>query len=74
MEESVPPEDNAAELWKRVRRGDTGAEVSLAKLYLQGTRVSQNCEQAHLLLLAAAKKRHPEADRLLTNDYAQRCP
>ncbi|MBZ5571265.1 MAG: hypothetical protein LAO09_05220 [Acidobacteriia bacterium] len=73
VEESVAPEDSPVELWKRVRHGDTDAEVALAKLYLDGTRVSQNCEQAHLLLLAASKKRHQEADRLLSGDYAQRC-
>jgi len=73
VEESVAPEDNAVELWKRVRHGDTDAEVALAKLYLDGTRVSQSCEQAHLLLLAASRKKHPEAERLLSGDYAQRC-
>jgi hypothetical protein len=70
---TVVGENDPAQLWKRVGRGDTSAEVALARLYLDGTGVSQNCEQAHLLLLAASRKRYPEADRLLSGDYSQRC-
>lgn len=65
--------EDPAELWKRVQRGSTDAEIELAKLYLDGTRVAQNCEQAHLLLLAAAKKQTGKAGNLLTGAYSRRC-
>jgi TPR repeat protein len=65
--------EDPAELWKRVQRGSTDAEIELARLYLDGTRVAQNCEQAHLLLLAAAKKHSGKAGDLLTGVYSQRC-
>lgn len=65
--------EDPAELWKRVGHGDMAAEVALARLYLDGTRVPQSCEQARLLLTAAAEKHQAEAVRLLAGDYAQRC-
>jgi hypothetical protein len=42
-------------LWAAVRKGNTTAEVELAELYLTGDGVTKNCEQAHILLLAASK-------------------
>lgn len=66
--------NDPAELWNRVRKGNSDAEVALAELYLNGKGVAQNCEQAHLLLLAAVKKRNRAADQVLTNLYPQRCP
>ncbi len=69
----VSTADDPAELWKRVGKGDTDAEVTLARLYLDGNRVTQNCEQARLLLLAAVKRRNPAADQVLSNLYPQRC-
>jgi hypothetical protein len=69
----VPTTDDPAELWKRVGKGNADAEVTLAKLYLDGNRVTQNCEQAHLLLLAAAKKQNRAAAQVLSNLYPQRC-
>lgn len=66
--------DDPAELWKRVRKGNTDAEVALAKMYLDGNELTQNCDQAHLLLLAAAKKRNRAAAQVLSNLYPQRCP
>jgi hypothetical protein len=63
-----------SELWKLVRQGNTEAEVALANLYLEGTSVPQSCEQAHMLLLAASKKRNKNADELLSGSYAQHCP
>jgi hypothetical protein len=65
--------DDPAELWKRVQRGNANAEVELARLYLDGRGVAQNCEQAHLLLLAAWKKRSDAASNLLSGDYLRRC-
>jgi len=69
----VDVRDDAAHLWKRVQRGSAGAEVELAKLYLEGRGVVQNCEQAHLLLLAALKKKKGAASNLLSGDYVRRC-
>jgi hypothetical protein len=73
---AIPPEtgDDPASLWKRVGTGSASAEVELARLYLDGTHVPQNCEQAHLLLLAALKKQSSKAGDLLTGVYSQRCP
>jgi len=62
------------ELWKEVQHGSTEAEVELAIMYLDGTGVTQNCEQAHLLLLAAARKQSAKSRNLLSSIYAQRCP
>ena len=62
-----------AELWRQVGLEKTPAEVSLAKLYLNGTLVPQSCEQARLLLLAASKKGSKDAEDLLTDDYSRRC-
>lgn len=66
--------DDPAELWKQVRKGNADAEVTLAKLYLDGKGVTRNCEQAHLLLVAAAKKRDRAAGQVLTSLYPLRCP
>lgn len=65
--------DDPAELWRRVQKGNANAEVELAKLYLDGKGVVQNCEQAHLLLLAASRRRSSAASDVLSGDYAQRC-
>jgi hypothetical protein len=66
-------DDDPAELWSRVRQGSSGAEVTLARLYLQGMAVARSCEQAHVLLLAASRKRNKAADRLLAGAYAHQC-
>lgn len=65
--------NDPAELWRRVQRGNANAEVELAKLYVAGKGVTQNCEQAHLLLLAASRKRSNAASDVLSGDYAQHC-
>ena len=69
----VEVRDDPADLWKRVQGGSADAEVQLARLYLDGRGVAQNCEQAHLLLLAASKKRSSDASNLLSGDYLRRC-
>ena len=61
------------ELWKAVKRGSVNAEVALAKLYLEGEAVPQNCEQAHMLLSVASMKGSKAADSLLKGSYAERC-
>lgn len=67
-------DDDPIELWSRVRHGDTEAEVALAKLYLRGTALERNCEQAHMLLLAASRKQNKVADGVLGGVYRQQCP
>jgi hypothetical protein len=66
-------EDDPVELWKAVKRGSVNAELVLAKLYLEGEAVPQNCEQAHMLLRAASTKGSKAADNLLKSRYAERC-
>ena len=65
--------DDPDELWRRVRKGNPDAEVALARLYLEGKVVTQNCEQARLLLLAAAKRKSKAAESVLSGFYARRC-
>jgi TPR repeat protein len=74
---TVPAIDAAkvdpVELWKAVKRGSVNAEVALARLYLEGEAVPQNCEQAHMLLSVASMKGSKAADSLLKSSYAERC-
>ena len=66
-------EDDHTELWNAVKRGSVPAEVALANLYLEGEAVPQNCEQAHMLLLAASMKGSKLAYDFLKSSYAERC-
>lgn len=66
-------EDDPTGLWNAVKRGSVPAEVALANLYLKGGAVPQNCEQAHMLLLAASMKGSKFADNFLKSSYAERC-
>jgi hypothetical protein len=66
-------EDDPTELWNAVKQGSVAAEVALANLYLKGEAVPQNCEQAHMLLLAASMKGSKFADDFLKSSYAGRC-
>jgi hypothetical protein len=70
---SAAKEDDPVELWKAVKRGSVSAEIALANLYLEGKSVSQNCEQAHMLLQTASMKGSQAADTLLKGTYADRC-
>jgi hypothetical protein len=70
---SAAKEDDPRELWKAVKRGSVSAEVALANLYLEGKSVSQNCEQAHILLQTASMKGSKAADTLLKDSYPERC-
>ena len=72
-EPQAPREIDPAVLWNQVTNGSVNAEVVLAKLYLDGKGVEQSCEQAHQLLLAAAKKRSRAAIELLSGNYRKRC-
>jgi hypothetical protein len=48
-------------LWKAVRKQNTTAAVLLSDLYARGDGVPRSCDQARLLLLAAAKRGSPQA-------------
>jgi TPR repeat protein len=61
-----------AELRKQVGNESTSAEVALANLYLDGSVEPQNCAQAQVFLLAAAKKGNKGAESLLAT-YGKRC-
>lgn len=52
-------------LWSAVGAGSSAAEVDLARLYLKGEGVPRNCEQARILLRAAAKSGNREAHQQL---------
>jgi hypothetical protein len=54
-------------LWKSVAKQNTTASVLLANLYMQGDGVSKSCDQARLLLVAAAKKGSSTAAQNLRN-------
>jgi general secretion pathway protein A len=62
-----------AELWKRLKEGSTSAEIRLATLYMEGSVVGQNCEQARLLLVVASRQGSKVASGLLNGKYAERC-
>ena len=52
-------------LWSAVGAGSSAAEVALARLYLKGEGVPRDCEQARILLRAAAKSGSREARQQL---------
>ena len=60
-------------LWKAVRKQNAAAEVLLSDLYLRGDGVPQSCDQARLLLVAAAKRGAPQAAEELRNLESRGC-
>jgi len=48
-------------LWAAVKKGNTNAEIDLAELFRKGRGVVKNCDQARILLSAAARKGSAEA-------------
>jgi hypothetical protein len=71
---SQDPAEEVRALWSAVGQGNTAAEVTLAKLYLIGGGVDKNCDQARVLLRAAAKKGNTEAISKLSQITRQGCP
>jgi hypothetical protein len=61
-------------LWSAVSQGNTSAEVTLARLYLIGGGVPKSCDQARVLLQAAARKGNGEAVDKLSQINRQGCP
>jgi TPR repeat protein len=71
---NLSPAEEVRALWSEVGQGNTSAEVTLAKLYLIGGGVTKNCDQARVLLRAAAKKGSSEAITKLSQITRQGCP
>ncbi|MDP9338862.1 MAG: SEL1-like repeat protein [Acidobacteriota bacterium] len=71
---SRDPQDQVRALWSAVSQGNTAAEVALARLYLIGGGVPKSCDQAKVLLQAAAKKGNGEAIEKLNQISRQGCP
>jgi len=60
-------------LWKAVGKGNLTASVTLSDLYLRGDGVPKSCDQARLLLVAAARKGKASAAERLRNLQAFGC-
>jgi hypothetical protein len=71
------PRDSAVAakfLWKAVGKENTSAIVLLSDMYLIGDGVPKSCDQARLLLNAAARKNVPQAAEKLRNLQTSGCP
>jgi TPR repeat protein len=60
-------------LWKAVGKKNTSAVLLLADLYMLGDGVPKDCDQARLLLVAAAKKGATEATQKLRRLESDGC-
>jgi hypothetical protein len=60
-------------LWKAVRRQNTSAAILLSDLYMRGDGVPRSCDQARLLLVAAAKRGAPQAAQQLRSLELRGC-
>jgi TPR repeat protein len=60
-------------LWKAVGKGNLTATITLSDLYLRGDGVPKSCDQARLLLDAAARKGKASAADRLRNLQAFGC-
>jgi TPR repeat protein len=60
-------------LWAAVEKGNAGGEVALAELYRQGKGVARNCDQARVLLTAAARRGSAEAQKHLEKFMREGC-
>jgi TPR repeat protein len=60
-------------LWKAVRKSNLAATMALSDLYLRGDGVPKSCDQARLLLDAAARKGSAAAAERLRNLQAFGC-
>jgi hypothetical protein len=71
-----PPGSTAAAsfLWAAVEKGNVTAEITLADLYARGDGVTKSCEQARVLLRAAAGKSSSEASQNLSQIIRRDCP
>jgi TPR repeat protein len=62
---------SAAWLWKATAKGNPVAPVRLADMYVQGNEIPRSCEQALVLLQAAATKENAQARTRLAELYDQ---
>ena len=60
-------------LWISVEKGNPNAELTLAELYWRGQGVARNCDQTGILLGAAARKGHVEAQKRLRQFRQEGC-
>jgi PilZ domain len=60
-------------LWAAVEKGNAGAEIDLAELFRTGRGVAKNCDQARILLSAAARKGSAESRKRLEALQRQGC-
>ena len=60
-------------LWKAVRQQNATAALMLSDLYAHGDGVPKSCDQARLLLLAAAKRGAPQAAEQLRSLQSRGC-
>lgn len=60
-------------LWAAVEKGNVKAEIKLADLYARGDGVTKSCDQAVVLLRAAAKKGSSEASQELAQIIRRGC-
>jgi uncharacterized Zn finger protein (UPF0148 family) len=65
---SRDPAEAAKLLWKAVAKGNTEAALLLADLYQSGDGVSKSCDQARLILTAAANNSGAASQKLKTLD------
>jgi hypothetical protein len=69
----APPRDISS-LWVAVENGDAAAELVLANRYIAGDGVVKNCDQARVLLEAAAKRGNSAAAKRLAELPSTGCP
>jgi PilZ domain len=69
----APPRDISS-LWVAVQNGDASAELVLANRYIDGDGVVKNCDQARVLLEAAAKRGNSAAVKRLAELPSTGCP
>lgn len=67
------PSEAVSLLWKAVAKKNAAAAVLLADMYRTGDGVSQNCDQARLLLTAGAENGSAEAAQQLHNLEIEGC-
>src|SRR5262249_8028597 len=65
--------DSVETLWGAVQAGSVSAEVSLAERFVRGAGVNKNCDQAKVLMKAAADKGNREARLRLYELETQGC-
>ena len=60
-------------LWKAVSKQNATAAILLSDLYMRGDGVPRSCDQARLLLVAAARRGSPQAAQQLRNLESHGC-